>query len=86
MFYTVFRLTKYDILCFTLLCITFVTICRFITHLWQNIKYDQECNILALVYINRITLARNIALTTRNWRMVWLVAIMIAQKVRLSEN
>ena len=51
-------------------------------HLHEQIKYDRECNIIALVYLNRITTANNMALTARNWRMLWLLAVMVAQKVR----
>ena len=50
-------------------------------HLWEEIKYALECNIYALAYINRITAENNMALTAQNWRMVWLVAVMVAQKV-----
>ena len=56
---------------------------RFMIHLHEQIKYDRECNIMALVYINRITTANNMALTAQNWRMLWLIAVMVAQKVRL---
>lgn len=54
---------------------------RFMIHLHEQIKYDRECNIMALVYINRITTANNMALTVQNWRLLWLLAVMVAQKV-----
>lgn len=59
----------------------FYTVFRFMVHLWEEIKYALECNIYALAYINRITAENNMALTAQNWRMVWLVAVMVAQKV-----
>lgn len=43
--------------------------------------YSIECNILALVYINRITVKNNIAVNMENWRGLWLGAIILAQKV-----
>ena len=36
---------------------------------------------MALVYLNRITTANNMALTNQNWRLLWLLAVMVAQKV-----
>mmetsp|Transcript_28647 Transcript_28647/g.48356 ORF Transcript_28647/g.48356 Transcript_28647/m.48356 type:complete len:345 (-) Transcript_28647:343-1377(-) len=59
----------------------FFTVFRFMIHLHEQIKYDRECNIMALVYLNRITTANNMALTNQNWRLLWLLAVMVAQKV-----
>lgn len=59
----------------------FFTVFRFMVHLHEQIQYDRECNIIALVYVNRITTANDLALTARNWRLLWLLAIMVAQKV-----
>ena len=56
-------------------------VCRFMVHLYEQAKYDNECNIMALVYVNRVTTAHNMALSVRNWRFLWLIAILIAQKV-----
>jgi hypothetical protein len=36
---------------------------------------------MALVYINRLTAMNQILLTYHNWRSIWLVVIMLAQKV-----
>jgi hypothetical protein len=36
---------------------------------------------MALVYINRVTAMNQILLTNINWRAIWLVVIMLAQKV-----
>lgn len=44
-------------------------------------EYSVECNILALIYINRMTGRNKMALTMRNWRGLWVAAIIIAQKV-----
>jgi hypothetical protein len=44
-------------------------------------EYSVECNILALIYINRITANHQFPLTMRNWRGIWVAAIIIAQKV-----
>jgi hypothetical protein len=43
--------------------------------------YSIECNIIALVYINRITVRNHIAVNMANWRGLWLGAIILAQKV-----
>ena len=43
--------------------------------------YSIECNILALVYVNRITVRHQLAITMQNWRGLWLAAIILAQKV-----
>lgn len=43
--------------------------------------YSAECNIMALVYINRLCATGHFPLTFDNWRSVWLIVIMIAQKV-----
>jgi hypothetical protein len=44
-------------------------------------EYSIECNIIALVYINRITVRNKMAVTMNNWRGLWLGAIILAQKV-----
>lgn len=59
----------------------FYSIFRFFIHLYSQTKYSAECNIMALVYINRFTTRRHVASTVHNWRSFWLVAIIIAQKV-----
>lgn len=54
---------------------------RFIVYLYSAAEYSPECNIMALVYINRLTAMNQILLTYYNWRSIWLVVIMLAQKV-----
>lgn len=44
-------------------------------------EYSIECNIIALVYINRISVRHRIPVTKDNWRGLWLGAIILAQKV-----
>lgn len=55
--------------------------CRFISMMIALAKYSVECNILALIYINRMTGRNRMALTMKNWRGLWVAAIIIAQKV-----
>lgn len=43
--------------------------------------YSIECNILALVYITRITSQHKLALTVKNWRGLWISSVILAQKV-----
>lgn len=49
--------------------------------LHQCAKYSVECNIVALVYLNRMGNLKQLALTMSNWRAVWLSCIMVAQKM-----
>ncbi len=44
-------------------------------------EYSLECNILALIFVNRITGRNTMALTMRNWRGVWISSVILAQKV-----
>lgn len=60
---------------------TIDTILRFIRYLFLRAKYTPECNIIALVYVNRLSSAASLPLTMSNWRGVWLAAISLAQKV-----
>jgi hypothetical protein len=55
--------------------------CRYIVYLYSAAEYSPECNIMALVYINRLTAMNQVILTQFNWRSIWLVVIMLAQKV-----
>lgn len=43
--------------------------------------YSVECNIFALIYINRITIGNKMPLTMQNWRGLWIACVIIAQKV-----
>jgi hypothetical protein len=42
--------------------------------------YSVECNIIALVYLNRMTTLSRLPLTMNNWRALWVTCIIIAQK------
>jgi hypothetical protein len=53
---------------------------RFISWVHQSAKYSAQCNIVAFIYIKRMMEARTV-LTVRNWRGIWLGAVMLAQKV-----
>ena len=44
-------------------------------------KYTSECNIIALIYLNRITAMSGVPLSIINWRGLWTVSIMLAQKM-----
>lgn len=44
-------------------------------------KYSIECNIVALIYINRMTSKNGLPLTMSNWRGLFVGAIILAQKV-----
>lgn len=59
----------------------FYSVFRFMVHLYEQTRYSKECNIIALIYINRITTSNKMALTASNWRICWIVSIMVAQKV-----
>ena len=44
-------------------------------------KYSTECNIIGLVYLNRMSSANQLVITMQNWRCVWLTCIILAQKM-----
>lgn len=60
---------------------TIDTIYRFIGTIFERAKYSVECNILAFIYVNRMTHNKNYALTMDSWRGFWVSAIILAQKV-----
>ena len=44
--------------------------------------YSVECNIIALIYLNRITLTPSAAApTAQSWRALWATAVIVAQKM-----
>ena len=43
--------------------------------------YPTECNIIALIYTNRMTSMGCMSLTMENWRAVWAVTVILAQKM-----
>lgn len=44
-------------------------------------KYSTECNIIALIYLNRMSSVHGLSLSMKNWRCVWLTCIILAQKM-----
>jgi Cyclin, N-terminal domain len=57
------------------------TASRFITLLKEHARYPTECNIIALIYTNRMTSMGSMPLTMQNWRAIWVIAIILAQKM-----
>lgn len=57
------------------------TIYRFLALLSSSACYSAQCNIIALIYLNRITSRNKIALTMKNWRGLWTSSVILAQKV-----
>lgn len=47
----------------------------------SSARYSVECNILALIYFNRISTRYKMPLTMQNWRGLWIACVIIAQKV-----
>lgn len=54
---------------------------KFLKAMFECAQFTAECNILALIFINRFVGASGMPLNTRNWRPVVLTALLIAQKV-----
>lgn len=46
----------------------------------QRTTLPVECNIIALIYVNRITTMGSFTLTWHNWRMLWTSCVILAQK------
>lgn len=57
------------------------TIARYISMLAQSSKAEPETNIIALIYVNRLSSISQLVLTMLNWRAVWLTGLMLAQKM-----
>lgn len=57
------------------------TITRYISFLSMCIQLTPEVNIIALVYVNRLASNAQLVLTMANWRAVWLICIILAQKM-----
>lgn len=57
---------------------------RFFNMVFSSANYSAECNIIAWIFVTRLTSGETpTSITMRNWRGVWLAAIIIAQKVLL---
>lgn len=59
----------------------FSAFCRYLTLLKEHARYPSECNIVAIIYTNRITSMGLMPLTVYNWRAIWVVSVIIAQKM-----
>ena len=44
-------------------------------------QFSPECNIIALVYVNRLMALSGLMLHSKNWRPILLSALLLAQKV-----
>jgi hypothetical protein len=56
-------------------------ICRLLNHIGSCAKYSTECNIIALIYLNRITTMSALPVSNLNWCGIWVVSIILAQKM-----
>jgi len=57
------------------------TIYRYIKSIFDLAKFTPECNILALVVVNRLVAKNTLAILSGNWRLIVLSALLLAQKV-----
>ena len=53
---------------------------RYLTLIYKAAQYSPECNIMALIYINRMASLHQLPLTMSNWRSVWLISVLLAHK------
>mmetsp|Transcript_7260 Transcript_7260/g.7343 ORF Transcript_7260/g.7343 Transcript_7260/m.7343 type:complete len:481 (-) Transcript_7260:770-2212(-) len=60
---------------------TLDTIYSYIRLIKERSSYPTECNIIALIYTNRVTSMSSLPLTMQNWRAIWVVAVILAQKM-----
>lgn len=54
---------------------------RYLSLLKEHARYPTECNIIALIYTNRMTSMGAMPLTMKNWRSIWAVSVILAQKM-----
>mmetsp|Transcript_26305 Transcript_26305/g.37625 ORF Transcript_26305/g.37625 Transcript_26305/m.37625 type:complete len:418 (-) Transcript_26305:316-1569(-) len=57
------------------------TVFRFLSMIFSRARYSAECNIIAWTFVTRLTADKTLNLTMKNWRGVWVAAIMVAQKM-----
>ena len=53
----------------------------FVMSVREFVSYSPQCNIVALVYLNRVLVSRKILILKSNWRGLLLMALILAQKV-----
>jgi len=51
----------------------------FLAHIFR--QYSPSCNIIALVYIERLNSNYGLKISPKNWRAVWVSVIILAQKI-----
>jgi hypothetical protein len=54
---------------------------KFVRSIFEVAQFSPECNVIALVYINRLLAFAKMPLHRKNWRPVVLSALLLAQKV-----
>ena len=54
---------------------------EYITFIYNAVGYSAECNIIALIYTNRVLSTSSMCLTNSNWRALWTTSILLVQKV-----
>jgi hypothetical protein len=59
----------------------FFTLHSYLSLLKEQSRYPTECNIIALIYTNRMTSMGSMPLTMLNWRAIWAVSVILAQKM-----
>jgi hypothetical protein len=60
---------------------SFEFIVKFISNVYDRVQYPPECNIIALVYVNRFMELGKMSLTPRTWTNIWIATIIVAQKM-----
>lgn len=53
----------------------------FITNVFETAQFSPECNVIALVYTNRLLAFIDMPLHRNNWRLLFLSSLLLAQKV-----
>ena len=54
---------------------------QYMSSIFEISQFSPECNVIALVYVQRLMAFSGIALTSKNWRPLLLSALLLAQKV-----
>ena len=53
---------------------------RFMCYLNHRAGFSTECNVIALMYVNRITLLKSaVPVTTHSWRALWAISVVIGR-------
>ena len=59
---------------------TIDTIFRFMNYVYRRAGYAVECNVIALIFLNRVIASGAMRITTHSWRALWTTAVIVAQK------